>query len=434
VSLIADRFYNSQADRLTLSAFGVPTAAYIHIPFCRRRCYYCDFAVSVVGDKPPTAAITGTENWQAIASYVDVLCQEILATPALGRSLQTIFFGGGTPSLLTVSQLEQILQTLDRQFEIAADAEISIEIDPGTFDLAKLQGYQAAGVNRVSMGVQAFQAELLAACGRTHTPTDIDIAVETIRQAQIANFSLDLISGLPHQTLAHWQDSLERAIALSPAHLSVYDLTVEPETAFGRWYQPGVSPLPSDDLTAAMYRLSQKVLTQVGYEHYEISNYAQPGYQCRHNRVYWENQPYYAFGMGAASYVQGQRFTRPRKRSEYFPWVEKLIAANGKIDCPVTPANEVLLDRLMLGLRLAEGLSLAELAAQFGTSNLQKILHCLQPFDQQGWLAGCELPDLPDPTAPHALDALADQRIRLSDPEGFLFSNVILTALFETLS
>lgn len=409
-------------------------AAYIHIPFCRRRCYYCDFPISVVGDRPPLAA-RGRTEFGTIAEYVEILCQEIKATAQAipgDQSFQTVFFGGGTPSLLTPSQLAQLLATLRQQFGIAETAEISMEIDPGTFDLERLQGYCDAGINRVSLGVQAFQTELLAACGRTHTRTDVETAVALIDQVGLSNFSLDLISGLPHQTLNHWQESLQSAIALVPSHISVYDLTVEPGTAFDRWYQPGAAPLPTEATTAQMYRLAQQTLTRAGYQHYEVSNYAKPGFQCRHNRVYWENQPYYGFGMGAASYIQAQRFTRPRKRHEYYQWVQELTAT-GTIDCPATPPAEVLLDTLMLGLRLAEGLSLDNLRAQFGDAAVQQIGLCVAPYWQKQWI---ELTDDRGQTLDHHNFETAfppGSRLRLSDPEGFLFSNVILSDLFKSL-
>lgn len=390
-------------------ALGVPSSAYLHIPFCRRRCYYCDFPVSVVGDR-----LRG-ESSGTISRYVEVLCQEIAATPILGQPLETIFFGGGTPSLLSVNQLSLILEALKSKFAISSQVEISIEIDPGTFTLEQLQGYLVAGVNRVSLGVQAFQPELLQVCGRSHTLNDTWAAFELLRQAGVKNFSLDLISGLPHQTLEQWQESLEKAVAIAPNHISVYDLTIEPGTAFGRYYQPGDKPLPTDDATVKMYCQAQQILTAAGYEHYEISNYAQPGYQCRHNRVYWENRPYYGFGMGAASYTDRQRFTRPRKTKEYYQWVENFIAANGVLDCPQTPLEEVLLETLMLGLRLKEGVSLSDLAQQFGEETLDKIWQCLQPYYQKGWVE------------------VVDGRLRLSDPQGFLFSNVVLADLFSQL-
>ncbi|WP_439346088.1 radical SAM family heme chaperone HemW [Vacuolonema iberomarrocanum] len=387
--------------------FPAPDAAYVHIPFCRRRCFYCDFPISVVGDT------RRGENSGAIAQYVTQLCTEIRRTPNLGTPLQTIFFGGGTPSLLAVEQLETVLTVLKQQFGLAANAEISMEMDPGTFDLAHVQGYHACGVNRISLGVQAFQAELLQACGRTHQPDDIPIAVEQVRRAGIDNLSLDLISGLPHQTLEQWTFSLEQAIALTPQHLSVYDLIVEPGTAFARRYKPGDKPLPSDTLTAEMYRLAQQTLSTAGFQHYEISNYAKPGYGCRHNLRYWENRAYYGFGMGAASYMQGQRFSRPRTRREYFEWLE----AGMPMDDPVATEGDRLLDRLILGLRLANGLSLTTLEQEFGHDTVAQILTTLKPYEERGWVA-CQL----------------NQHLRLSDPDGFLFSNTILAALFEQFS
>jgi putative oxygen-independent coproporphyrinogen III oxidase len=419
---------------------NIPSSAYLHVPFCRRRCYYCDFPVFVVGDRK------NGDNSGTIMQYVAALCQEIQATSNLGAPLKTIFFGGGTPSLLSVSQLSNILETLDRQFGIAAEAEISIEIDPGTFNLEQLLGYVAAGVNRVSLGAQAFQDELLQACGRSHSVAEIFAAVEIVRSAGIVNFSLDLISGLPHQTLANWQASLESAVKISPTHLSCYDLIIEPVTAFGRYFQAGAQPLPADETAAQMYRMAREILTDARYEHYEISNYARSGYQCRHNRVYWENRPYYGLGMGAASYVQGVRLTRPRKTREYYEWVreferitsqsilggnqqngDRSIEQNFQIS-----ENEVLLETLMLGLRLASGLSLSDLADKFGQKTVDKIWNCLQPYRLQGWVEIVRSDGLIANFVEGDLLPLSGN-LRLSDPEGFLFSNTILSDLFRQL-
>lgn len=385
--------------------FDIPSSAYIHIPFCRRRCFYCDFPISVVGDT------RRGENFSPISEYVDKLCEEIRLTPSLGKPLKTVFFGGGTPSLLSVEQLTQILDILATQYGIQGDAEISMEIDPGTFDIDHLQGYCDRGITRVSLGVQAFQSELLAKCGRSHNLSDIFAAVDIIRQVAVPEFSLDLISGLPHQTVEMWQDSLLQAIQLHPTHISIYDLTIESGTVFGRYFQPGDKPLPSDETTAQMYRLAQQTLTSAGYDHYEISNYAKPNHQCRHNRVYWENLSYYGFGMGAASYVQGKRFTRPRKTKEYYVWLQ----AGGIIDCEITSNHDILLETLMLGLRLADGLSLVALSEQFGQAKVEKILGILAAYIQQGWVE------------------VSSESLRLQDPEGFLFSNVVLTQLFADL-
>ncbi len=387
-----------------------PTAAYIHIPFCRRRCYYCDFPVFVVGDRA-TGANSGN-----IQLYVDRLAIEIATQISYQQPLETIFFGGGTPSLLTVGQLGRILDLLAAKFGIASDAEISMEIDPGTFDLAQLRGYLQAGINRVSIGVQAFQANLLQVCGRSHGVSDIYHAVELLPQGGVTNWSLDLISGLPQQTLTDWVASLECAIELNPTHISCYDLIVEAQTPFAKQYQPGDQPLPSDETTAQMYRVAQQMLTEAGYAHYEISNYAKPNYQCRHNLTYWQNQPYYAFGMGAASNLENHRFTRPRKTQEYYQWVTD--GCNWRID--PTSIEDRFLETLMLGLRLARGVNLGSIELEFGRDRVDRLLKCLQRYQQQGWVEMVI-----------GEDDHCNRELRLTDPEGLLFSNVVLTEIFR---
>ncbi len=356
------------------------------------------------------------ETSGTIQTYVDTLCREIQATPMVSPPLKTIFFGGGTPSLLAAAQVEQILTALDHRVGIDSDAEISMEMDPGTFGRSQLQALVDLGLNRVSLGVQTFQDEELAACGRTHRVIDIEQAVADLKAVQIPSWSLDLISGLPHQSLGTWQANLDQAIALAPHHLSVYDLTVEPGTVFERRYQPGEAPLPRETTTADMYRLAQRELTTAGYDHYEISNYAQPGHQCRHNRVYWENRPYYGFGMAATSYTDYQRFGRPRTTHAYQQWVEGYAQRHGTLDCAPTPLTEQLLDHLMLGLRLAEGITVLTLVERFGAEVLPRLTPVLRPFVAKGWVV---------------FETHPTPRICLSDPAGFLFSNQVLAALFN---
>ena len=401
-SNIIDRTPNS-IDRIINT---IPTSAYIHIPFCRRRCYYCDFPISVVGE--------GSVS-NMVEEYIAAVIKDIQLAAAT-QPLKTVFFGGGTPSLLSPQQLSRILKAIALHFGIAKDAEISMEIDPGTFNRDRLLGYLEAGLNRFSLGVQTFDEELLKICGRSHSLTDVMQAIEIIKALDIDNFSLDLISGLPHQTLKHCQTSLDTAIAIAPKHLSCYDLVLEPVTAFGKQYQPGETPLPNDDDTAEMYRLTQKTLTAAGYEHYEVSNYALPGYQCRHNRVYWKNQPYYGFGMGAAGYVSGRRFSRPRTRREYYAWLE----AGAIVDAPQTDPTDYILETLMLGLRLADGVDLT-----FDRQTVKKIWSCLKPYRDRGWIEVGNDAKIDSVNIP--------KTVRLSDPEGFLFSNTILAALFEKL-
>ena len=230
-----------------------PQAVYLHIPFCRRRCHYCDFAIAITGEfapirrnaqgqldpNAPKTPVDG-RNSGRIARYVDMLVQEISiqAIPADPPPLKTISFGGGTPSLLSVEQFGRILAALGDRFPIDTNVELSMEMDPGTFTGDKLAGFLELGLNRISLGIQAFQDKLLAACGRLHRTADGDRAIALIQELGVKHWSLDLITGLPHQTGDHWNESLERAIAADPAHISIYDLAVEPGTVFEKRYEP----------------------------------------------------------------------------------------------------------------------------------------------------------------------------------------------------
>ncbi len=373
-----------------------------------------------------------------ISQYIDRLIAEIQATPITGADpLKTVFFGGGTPSLLAAPQIEGILEAVDQRFGIAPTAEISMEMDPATFDLSHAQGYRSAGVNRVSLGVQAFQDEILAASGRFHRREDIFRAVEILHQADFSNFSLDLISGLPHQTLENWQESLTEAVSLAPTHISQYDLIVEPQTAFSRYYQPGELPLPSDEHTAQMYRIAQQVLTSSGYEHYEICNYAKPGYQARHNLTYWRNQPCYGFGMGATSYLMTplgyQRIDRPRTQNTYRQWVERFIQNDGQSLDPVLSASERVLEQIMVGLRLQQGIALAEVSQVFGDAGLTNLFAALVPHMQKGWVVVEFETENMRGKQQKITKFTSESRIRLSDPEGFLMSNVVIVDAFNAL-
>lgn len=382
----------------SLPVIDAPSACYIHIPFCRRRCHYCDFA-------------TGLGTAELIETYVQKLCAQIRQLPRSQVPLSTLFFGGGTPSLLHADQLDRIVQSLQSRFSFAADLEFSIEANPGTVDRDKLAAYKQLGVNRISLGVQAFQPELLEACGRLHGVDEVYRAVADLQQAGFTNFNLDLIFGLPAQTLAQWQYSLQEAIALAPTHISTYDLTIEPETRFGRLYQPGDAPLPTDETTVEMYLEAASVLTQAGYDHYEISNFARPGRQCRHNRVYWENRSYYGLGMGAAGFLSDRRYLHPRTLAEYF----QLVDAQQMPDFQMLSLSEQMTDELMVGLRLREGIALSHLESRYGRDRLQAVLQALDPHAAKGWVTW------------------ESERLRLIPPDGWLFSNVILVAAMGIL-
>lgn len=383
---------------------------YLHIPFCKRRCFYCDFAIT-----------TGGQDLQK--RYVDTLCQEIELTARDFKTqdtpLETVFFGGGTPSLLSVAQVERILEEINKYFSISSQAEISLEANPGTVTLASLKGYKSAGVNRISLGAQAFQQELLDACGRGHSVEEIYDAVLAIQQAGINNFSLDLISGLPHQTLEQWQTSLKAAIALQPKHLSVYDLIVEPGTAFAKRYQAGASPLPLEESTVDMYLLAREELQAAKYEHYEISNYALPGFQCEHNLTYWRGLPFYGVGMAATSYVHRQRIDRPRKIRDYFQMIEAWQQQGITPSAPTISQSEELIDVLMQGLRLTEGLSLTKLQEKFGSDAITQVLQCLQPYLQKEWVQ---------------ITNSNSAKLSLIAPFGWLYSDEIIAELFNAIN
>lgn len=436
-------------------------SAYVHIPFCRRRCFYCDFPISVLGNR------RRGETSLTVEGYVDLLCEEIDATPPTALPLKTVFFGGGTPSLLSVPQLSAILDRLHGRFGLIPGAEISMEMDPGTFALDHLKGYLDAGITRISLGVQSLDDTLLEACGRFHRVADVYQAVEWLHRVGMGNWSLDLISGLPHLTGKAWDRQLRDALALGPHHVSVYDLTLEPQTVFGKRYEPGNSPLPTDDDTVAMYRRAQEFFTQQGYNHYEVSNYARPGHECRHNLTYWHNQPYLGFGMGATSYTSHQRVSRPRTLQAYQAWVADYRATGGRHPEPTTPRSEQLLDRLMVGLRLKAGISGTDLQGLCDEVTWQRLYRYLFPYIQQGWVCldihkkgaasqqsfgrpvkenspGTEkilksarpgvAVQVPDDVAvssisPPPLSSL--KRLSLSDPDGFLFSNVVLADVFQ---
>ncbi len=386
-----------------------PKSLYLHIPFCKRRCFYCDFAIT-----------TGGKNLRQ--QYVDVLCQEIALTVAEispVETLQTIFLGGGTPSLLTVQQVAQIVETIAKYFVISANAEISLEANPGTVSVESLRGYRSLGINRISLGAQAFQQELLDLCGRGHSVAEIYEAIDAIKSAGFENFGLDLISGLPHQTMNDWQDSLNEAIALQPTHLSIYDLTIEEGTAFGKRYQAGDNPLPTEERTVSMYLAAHELLPSAGYDHYEISNYAQSSFQAQHNLTYWYNQPFYGMGMGATSYIHRQRIDRPRKMHEYLEAISQWQSQGIGFTAPIIDASEELMDTLMQGLRLAEGLSLNRLIQNYGKELCDRALQCLERYREKDWVRFAEQSD--------------DVRILLVPPDGWLFSNIIIADLYETL-
>jgi putative oxygen-independent coproporphyrinogen III oxidase len=392
-----------------------PRSAYVHIPFCQRRCFYCDFAVVPLGDRADGAS-SGS-----IQAYLKLLLSEIAASPA-GPPLSTVYLGGGTPSLLTPGQIRTVLEALKQRYGIAAGAEITLEMDPGSFDRPRLDGVLAAGVNRVSLGGQSFDDGVLERLGRRHRRQDLLEAASWLQQARqhgdLRSWSLDLIQGLPQQDLAHWRGQLEQVLALSPPHLSIYDLIVEPGTVFARRQQQGQLELPEPDLGADLMDLTGERLRAAGYGHYEISNYARPGHASRHNRVYWSGAGWWGFGMGATSAPYGLRLARPRTRAAYAAWLTEGMEQATAMDQPaVEPSGGgMAFDELMIvGLRRREGVAMAELARRHGLSNADL-------EDLLAQLSGAHCRELL---------RIEGGRWRLSDPAGLALSNAVLRVMVE---
>lgn len=326
------------------------SAIYLHIPFCRAKCHYCNFVsyagLNVLHDR-----------------YVEALKKEISrAVPE--APITTIYFGGGTPTVLAENQLGEILQAICSCFDVTPDAEITLEANPGTVDRAKLQALCLAGFNRLSLGVQSFDHTLLARLGRIHSAKEALEAFHSARAAGFANIGLDLMYALPGQSLLAWQRTLDQAIRLNPEHISLYELSIEEGTKLAEDCQAGKLELPSEDLQIQMYEAAIAVLTSAGYEHYEISNFARPGFRSRHNQVYWRNDSYFGFGAGAARYLGGVRAKLTESVERY---IDMINQAQDPVESTETLTGRALMgETIMLGLRLREGVDLTAFQQRFG--------------------------------------------------------------------
>jgi oxygen-independent coproporphyrinogen-3 oxidase len=285
----------------------MPFGVYVHIPFCAHRCDYCDFA-------------TWTDRGHVIDAYVDACITDVERRLARGELpvATSVFFGGGTPSLLPGEQLVRILDAIPR----ADDAEVTVECNPDSVDPGKLAAYRATGVNRLSFGVQSTQTHVLAALGRTHEPAHVARTVAWARETGFASFNLDLIYGTPGEAVDDWQITLDEVLALDPPHVSAYALTVEPGTAFGQGVADGSRAAPDDDDQAAKYELADQALTGAGLEWYEISSWAQPGRECRHHLLYWDQGEYAGIGCAAHGHTGGRRWWNVRTPERYIERIE----------------------------------------------------------------------------------------------------------------
>lgn len=353
-------------------------AAYIHVPFCIHRCGYCDFTVIVGRD-------------DLLDVYLECLEADIRSVLAEPHPVTTLFIGGGTPNYLPAKQLERLFQILQRWLPLRDGGEYSIECNPEDFDQERMEVIAAAGVNRVSMGVQSFNQSHLKTLERGHSPETVAKVFENLRSLGFGNVSLDLIYAVPGQTLQDWMDTISSAIQLQPEHVSTYGLTYEKGTQFWTRRMKETLEQAEEELERSMYAAAMSQLSAAGFNQYELSNHSREGFACRHNQVYWNGRPYYGFGPGAAAYLGGERTTRYRSVTG---WIKRIQAGESPIS-----ATEVLSDELaareavMLGLRQTAGIERSEYSK----------------------IHGCEIRDL----APDAFDAFIESGL-LEIHEGYV--------------
>ena len=360
---------------------------YVHIPFCAVKCKYCDF-LSFDG-----------ESYGTMLRYVDSLCQEIkLYAPLAGDYIvRSVFIGGGTPSLLDESLITNIMAFIRRTFTLEKDAEVTIEANPGTLRHQKLNGYKSAGINRISIGLQSADDDMLKKLGRLHNYDQFVASFKAARRAGFNNINIDIMSGLPGQTIHSYVDTLSRVIEYQPEHISAYSLSIEAGTPFAN--DPEIlESLPTEMIDRKMYDITKKLLAAHGYDRYEFSNYAKPGYECKHNMVYWTGGEYIGFGIGASSYFQGKRFSNMRNIFEYIELMESdnmEILYNEtarKLRESVTPMyiDSRMEEFMFLGLRMTCGISRTDFEDRFKKDIYEVYGPVLNKYIDQGYMATYE--------------------------------------------
>ncbi|MGI8787468.1 MAG: radical SAM family heme chaperone HemW [Pyrinomonadaceae bacterium] len=372
---------------------------YLHIPFCRSRCSYCDFATDVF------------RSAEIVESYVAALVKEIenfqfsksaIRNPQSAIPIDTIYFGGGTPSLLSAGQLEKILKIVRQKFSVAADSEITMEMNPATVSLETLKAYKSLGVNRASFGAQTFDDAELKRLGRRHSASDVRETIELLRAANFSNVSFDLIAGLPRQTLPDWEGNLNEALKLQPEHLSLYLLEIHEATPLAEQIRSGREPLPNETLAAAMYELMLEKVSVENYRQYEISNFSKPNYQSRHNSKYWTLDAVFGFGCSAHSFDGATaRYANERDTARYVSLIENE-------DSAIVFREEInaAAEFVFLGLRLTRGIDLGEYEKRFGIDLIEKHAEDLRRLESLN------------------LIEFADNHLKLTK-KGFLFSNEV---------
>lgn len=327
-----------------------PTSAYVHIPFCTQICYYCDFSKVFIKNQP-------------VDSYLEHLLQEFHSYDI--QKLRTLYIGGGTPTALSAPQLEGLLDGLTKNLDLSVLEELTIEANPGDLDEDKIAVLKNSAVNRVSLGVQTFDDKMLKKIGRSHLEKDIYENIDRLKSAGFDNISIDLIYALPGQTMEQVKDNVAKAIALDIPHMSLYSLILENHTVFMNRMRRGKLPLPKEEVEAEMFEYIIAELERAGFEHYEISNFSKPGFESRHNLMYWDNAEYYGIGAGASGYVNGVRYKNHGPIRHYLKAVEE---GNARIHEEHLSLREQMEEEMFLGLRKKTGVSKARFEEKFGTS------------------------------------------------------------------
>lgn len=340
---------------------------YLHIPFCKSRCSYCDFATDVY------------RNAETVERYVSALVREIEGFDGDGREADTVYFGGGTPSLLTASQAGKILDAVNKKFSIAPGAELTMEMNPATVTPETLAGYRSLGINRASFGVQTFDDTELKRLARGHNAQDARDTFRLLRSAGFDNISFDLIAGLPRQTLADWERNLDEASKLAPEHLSLYLLEIHEGTPLAEQIRSERRPLPDEALAADMYELMVDRVGEAGYGQYEISNFALPARESRHNSKYWRLDPVYAFGVSAHSFDGANRYANERDTAAYVNLIEKLGSAEN-----FREETDTASEFAFLGLRMTDGIDLRDYERRFGVDLLGKYASDIEKLREAG--------------------------------------------------
>lgn len=345
-----------------------PTSAYVHIPFCTQICYYCDFSKVFIKNQP-------------VDAYLQALIREFRSYDI--TELRTLYIGGGTPTSISAVQLDYLLTELSRDLNLNTLEEFTIEANPGDLTVDKIEVLQKSAVNRVSLGVQTFNDKHLKRIGRSHNEVQIYSTIDALKTAGFQNISIDLIYALPGQTMDDVRSNVAKALSLNIPHLSLYSLILEHHTVFMNKMRRGKLHLPTEDLEAEMFEYIISEMERNGFEHYEISNFTKPGFESRHNLMYWDNVEYYGVGAGASGYLDGIRY---RNRGPIQHYLKGVSEGNARLSEEVLSKNEMMEEELFLGLRKKKGVSIGKFEQKFGTSFEKHYGQIVQELQSDGLL------------------------------------------------